>query len=124
MISCKVFAEGGLRWLALEKNASGYGWKHTTIPSWISLQPGMPVWSVRVEPHVIPNRLLDRGLRWEPRAGKRDAVRGFARFDVEGTGTRFTYSLEPGLARTEPALSVGDPAAMVAAFTRWMAGGA
>ena len=65
-----------------------------------------------------------REVRWEPRAGKRDAVRGFARFDVEGTGTRFTYSLEPGLARTEPALSVGDPAAMVAAFTRWMAGGA
>lgn len=35
--------------------------------SWISLQPGMPVWSVHVEPHVIPNRLLDRGLRWQPR---------------------------------------------------------
>jgi hypothetical protein len=37
LILRKVFAQGGLRWLVLAEKVSGYGWKLTTIRSWISL---------------------------------------------------------------------------------------
>src|SRR5213075_2102676 len=35
-------------------------------------------------------------VRWEPRLGGRDAVRGFARLESFDEGTRITYGLEPG----------------------------
>ena len=41
---------------------------HRRGARWIGLQPGMPVWSLPVEPTVIPNPLLDRGPKWRPRA--------------------------------------------------------
>ena len=61
-----------------------------------------------------------REVRWEPGSGKRDAVRGFARFDASEAGTLFTYSLEHGGGRSDQMRALGDPPALVAAFARWM----
>ena len=61
-----------------------------------------------------------REVRWEPRAGKRDAVRGFARFDAFDSGTRMTYGLEQGDGRSEVERALGEPANLVEAFTRWL----
>jgi uncharacterized protein YndB with AHSA1/START domain len=52
-----------------------------------------------------------RTVRWEPGAGKRDAVRGFARIDTWDGGTRMTYATG---AQHEDARS------MIAAFARWI----
>src|SRR6185503_7854023 len=41
-----------------------------------------------------------REVRWAPRAGKRDAVRGSVRFDAFDEGTRVSYSIEHGDARS------------------------
>ncbi len=64
--------------------------------------------------------LAAREIRWEPRAGKRDAVRGFARFDPFSDGTRLTYALEQGDGRSPADLALGDLDALVAAFVRWI----
>ncbi|MDB4960001.1 MAG: hypothetical protein JWO36_7570 [Myxococcales bacterium] len=61
-----------------------------------------------------------REVRWEPRAGKRDAVRGFARFDAFDHGTRVTYGLEQGQGRTPMDKVIGDLQALVGAFVRCM----
>jgi uncharacterized protein YndB with AHSA1/START domain len=61
-----------------------------------------------------------REVRWEPRVGGRDAVRGFARLVPDGSGTRMTYALEPGSGRSEGDRALGDPDALVAAFAAWM----
>ncbi len=52
-------------------------------------------------------------VRWEPRGGKRDAVRGFAQLELVDGGTRMIYGVEQGA-------STDDPDAFVAAFTRWV----
>lgn len=57
-------------------------------------------------------------VRWEPRIGKRDGVRGFARLEAEGSGTKLTYGLEEGAARR--ASDVGEPTTIVAAFAAWI----
>jgi len=59
-----------------------------------------------------------REVRWEPRAGKRDAVRGLARFDPFDEGTRITYSVEHGDGRS-PAERT-SPQDILDAFARWM----
>jgi hypothetical protein len=61
-----------------------------------------------------------REVRWQPRAGKRDAVAGFARFDAEGEGTRITYELAHGDGRSAAEKALGDQAALLDAFVRWV----
>ncbi|HEX5060700.1 MAG TPA: SRPBCC family protein [Kofleriaceae bacterium] len=61
-----------------------------------------------------------RELRWEPRMGKRDGVRGYARLDACDTGTRMTYALEQGPGRSPSDLALGDPEALLVAFARWV----
>jgi hypothetical protein len=58
----------------------------------------------------------NREVHWQPKLGKQDGVTGFARFEPEGTGTRFTYALEHGDAR-EP---VGELQPLVEAFAARM----
>ncbi len=62
-----------------------------------------------------------REMRWEPRMGKRDAVRGFAQVEPDGENTRLSYGIEHGAARHGAELELGDPAAIVAAFAAFMA---
>ena len=64
--------------------------------------------------------LATHEVRWEPRLGARDAVRGFARLEATETGTRMTYKLEQGAARTTGDLVLGGPHAIVDAFVRWI----
>jgi uncharacterized protein YndB with AHSA1/START domain len=54
----------------------------------------------------------EREVRWEPRVGRRDAVRGVARFLAEDDGTRVVCSLDERTA--------GELDALLAAFRRWM----
>jgi len=61
-----------------------------------------------------------REVHWEPRVGRRDAVRGFARVEASGAGSRLTYSLEQGSGRTTEDLILGGPQAVVEAFVRWI----
>ncbi len=58
-----------------------------------------------------------REVRWEPRANKRDAVAGFARFDALDDGTRVTY----GLANQSGGTQLAELTDLVAAFGAWMA---
>ncbi len=62
-----------------------------------------------------------REVRWEPRIGARDAVRGFARFDDMATGgTRMVYRLEQGAGRLAGDLALGGPHTVASAFIRWL----
>jgi hypothetical protein len=61
-----------------------------------------------------------RELRFEPRLGKRDGVRGFARVEPFDEGARLTYGLEPGDGRSSADRALGDLDALVAAFATWM----
>lgn len=62
----------------------------------------------------VPER---REVTWEPRVGRRDAVRGFARIEPWDGGSRLTYALEPVDAGRGAA---GEPRELVAAFARWI----
>lgn len=59
-------------------------------------------------------------IRWEPRPGEHGAVHGFARFEAEGHGTRFTYALEHDVGRKAAERALDDPRVLVEAFARWM----
>ena len=59
-------------------------------------------------------------LRWEPRIGKRDAVRGFARFEACDSGTKMIYALEQGAGRNASDLALADPETTLVAFARWV----
>ena len=59
-------------------------------------------------------------MRWEPKVGKRDAVRGLARLEAFDDGTRLVYELEHGDGRSTADQELGDLDALVAAFARWM----
>jgi hypothetical protein len=61
-----------------------------------------------------------REVRWEPRIGKRDGVRGFARLQACTEGTLLTYGLEQGPGRSAAELALGDPDVLVNAFARWV----
>jgi len=56
-----------------------------------------------------------REMRFEPRLGKRDGVRGFARIESRDGGARLVYGLEPG-----PSRAGDDLDALVASFAHWM----
>jgi uncharacterized protein YndB with AHSA1/START domain len=55
-------------------------------------------------------------VHWTPKLGKRDGVSGFVRFEHEGGGTRVTYGLEQGDARTAAERALSDPDPVLAAF--------
>jgi hypothetical protein len=61
-----------------------------------------------------------REVRWEPRMGARDAVRGFARLQAFEDGTQITYGLEPGGGRSAADRTIGDLDVLVVAFVSWM----
>jgi len=65
----------------------------------------------------------NREVRWQPRAGKRDAVAGFARFEAVEDGTSVTYGLEQGDGRSADQKAMGEQGAIVEAFARWMTRG-
>ncbi|MDX2092253.1 MAG: SRPBCC family protein [Kofleriaceae bacterium] len=62
----------------------------------------------------------NREVRWQPRAGKRDAVAGFAKFEADEGGTSITYSLEHGDGRSDAQRALGDQALLLDAFSRWL----
>jgi uncharacterized protein YndB with AHSA1/START domain len=62
----------------------------------------------------------NREVRWEPKLGPREGVSGFARFEPEADGTRITYGLVQGDARTADERALGDPLPLLEAFARRM----
>lgn len=60
--------------------------------------------------------LANYEVRWEPRIGKRDGVRGFARLSAQGDATELTYGHEAGEGRR----ASEDPDAIVSAFREWI----
>jgi uncharacterized protein YndB with AHSA1/START domain len=61
-----------------------------------------------------------REVRWQPKLGKQAGVTGFVRFDAQGQGTRVTYGLEHGDARTSADRELGDLQRVVDAFAAWV----
>jgi polyketide cyclase/dehydrase/lipid transport protein len=61
-----------------------------------------------------------REVRWQPKLGAREGVSGFARFEPEGGGTRITYGLEHGDARSDAERALGDPKPALEAFATRM----
>jgi len=65
--------------------------------------------------------LVAREVRFEPRLGKRDGVRGFARIEAtEQGGAELHYGLEVGDGRSPADRALGDVEATVSAFAAWM----
>jgi len=64
--------------------------------------------------------LAAREVRFEPRLGKPDGVRGFARIEPHEGGARLEYGLEVGEARSAADRELGDVDALVASFVKWM----
>jgi hypothetical protein len=54
-------------------------------------------------------------VRWVPSAGVRDGVSGFAQFEAQGDGCRFTYSLDSQRGR-----GPGHPESVAEAFVEWI----
>jgi ribosome-associated toxin RatA of RatAB toxin-antitoxin module len=63
-----------------------------------------------------------REVRWQPKLGKHEGVTGFVRFEPEADGTRITYGLEHGDARTDAERELGDPKPAIEAFANRMRG--
>lgn len=63
-----------------------------------------------------------REVRWQPKLGKQAGVTGFVRFDPIGEGTRVTYGLHHGDARSPADRELGDLQRVVDAFASWVAG--
>jgi len=61
-----------------------------------------------------------REVRFEPRLGRRDGVRGFARLEPAEGGTRLEYGLEEGEGRSASDRELGDLDALVASFVKMM----
>jgi hypothetical protein len=59
-------------------------------------------------------------VRWEPKLGAADGVSGFARFESVDGGTRITYGLERGEARSADEQQLDQPEALVAAFVAFV----
>jgi carbon monoxide dehydrogenase subunit G len=64
--------------------------------------------------------VVHREVHWEPRSDARSAVRGTARLEPHGDGTRLTYKLEQGAGRTVGDLVIGGAPSIVGAFVRWV----
>lgn len=58
----------------------------------------------------------EREVRWAPKLGAQHGVTGFVRFDAEGAGTRVTYGLEHGNARSAADREMGDVQRLLDAF--------
>lgn len=61
-----------------------------------------------------------RAVRWQPRVGAREAVRGSAKIDAIDLGARLTYHLEQGAGRVTGDLVLGGAHPVVAAFKAWI----
>lgn len=62
-----------------------------------------------------------REVRFEPRLGRRDGVRGVARIEAaEDGGAQLHYGLELGDGRSAADRALGDAEATAAAFAAWM----
>lgn len=57
-----------------------------------------------------------REVRWEPKLGRQHGVTGFVRFDDDDAGTRVTYGLEHGDARSAADREMGDVQRLLEAF--------
>jgi hypothetical protein len=55
-------------------------------------------------------------VQWTPKLGKRDGVSGSVRFEPEGGGTRVTYAIQQGDARSDAERALDDPEKLLAAF--------
>lgn len=64
--------------------------------------------------------LAAREMRFEPRLGKREGVRGYVRIDAVDDGARIEYGLEEGEGRSAADRELGGPEAVVASFVKWM----
>jgi hypothetical protein len=61
-----------------------------------------------------------REMRFEPRLGARDGVRGFVRIDPYDEGARIEYGLDVGAARSPEDRELGDLDALIESFVQWM----
>jgi len=61
-----------------------------------------------------------REVTWRPKLGAANGVTGFARFDAVPGGTRVTYGLQHGAARTPDEQALGSLDALVIAFAKWL----
>jgi hypothetical protein len=59
-------------------------------------------------------------VKWNPKTGARDAVKGWAKFEAHDEGTLLTYELEHGEARTEKEKFLANVDEMLDSFARWM----
>lgn len=59
-------------------------------------------------------------IRWQPKLGKQAGVTGFVRFDALPTGTRVTYGLAHGDARSPADRELGELQRLVDAFASWV----
>lgn len=57
-----------------------------------------------------------REVRWSPKLGAQHGVTGFVRFDTEHCGTRVTYGIEHGHARSVADRELGDVQRLLEAF--------
>jgi hypothetical protein len=62
-----------------------------------------------------------REVHWEPKLGPREGVTGFVRFDDDPVGTRLTYGLRHGDARSQADRELGDAQRIVEAFVARLA---
>jgi len=58
----------------------------------------------------------ERLVRWAPKLGAAHGVAGMVRFDPDGTGTRVTYGLKHGDARSQADREMGDVQRLLDAF--------
>jgi hypothetical protein len=63
----------------------------------------------------------NREVRWEPKLGPSDGVTGYVRFDADHDGTRITYALRHGDARSSTEREIGDVQRLVDAFSERVA---
>ncbi len=61
-------------------------------------------------------------VRWEPKLGPSDGVSGYVRFDSDTSGTRITYGLRHGDARSTAERELGDVQRLIDAFVARLAG--
>ena len=69
------------------------------------------VYTYDVDAHVV---------RWEPREGQKDGLRGFARFTAIDGGTEMTYAMEHDDGRKAAERALDDPKLLIDAFARRM----
>ena len=86
------------------------------LPSEIHFEFSTSLTYTLVYTYDIPTR----EMRFEPRFGKRDGVRGYARIEQFDEGTRISYGLELGAGRSDADRALGGAAEIVDAVARRM----